>query len=376
MDSFFNAKSARSEAKARIVAKYFHAWAQVVRRAAKLHSEGRLAYIDLFAGPGRYLDSSKSTPLLILEDAVKDADLSQMLISIFNDIDRGNTHSLSKAIETIPGIGNLKNQPAIYTDEVGEHIVAMFEKMSLVPTFFFIDPWGYKGLSLRLVNSVLRNWGSDCVFFFNYNRIQMGLTNPKVKYHMDQLFGVQRADALRAEIANEDPKVREKIILTTLTDALKEMGGKFVQPFCFKTDDATRTSHYLVFVTKDFKGYEIMKPIMAKESTRWAQGVPSFVYDPTEIRSPKLFEISRPLDELQDLLMMEFQDRHLSMRAIYREHSVGKNYIATNYKEALKRLEAKGAIATSPPANKRQKRKGEVTFGDDVEVTFPCGQGG
>ena len=28
----------------------------------------------------------------------------------------------------------------------------MFEKMSLVPTFFFIDPWGYKGLSLRLVN--------------------------------------------------------------------------------------------------------------------------------------------------------------------------------------------------------------------------------
>ena len=283
MDSFFNAKSARSEAKARIVAKYFHAWAQVVRRAAKLHSDGRLAYVDLFAGPGRYLDGSKSTPLLILEDAVKDADLSQMLISIFNDIDRGNTHSLANAIEAIPGIKFLKHQPEIYSDEVGEHIVAMFEKMSLVPTFFFIDPWGYKGLSLRLVNSVLRNWGSDCVFFFNYNRVQMGLTNSKVKYHMDQLFGVQRAEALRAEIANENPKVRENVILTTLTDALKEMGGKFVQPFCFKTDDGTRTSHYLVFVTKDFKGYEIMKPIMAKESTRWAQGVPSFVYDPTEI---------------------------------------------------------------------------------------------
>ena len=104
MDSFFNAKSARSEAKARIVAKYFHAWAQVVRRAAKLHSDGRLAYVDLFAGPGRYLDGSKSTPLLILKDAVKDADLSQMLISIFNDIDRGNTHSLANAIEAIPGI--------------------------------------------------------------------------------------------------------------------------------------------------------------------------------------------------------------------------------------------------------------------------------
>jgi len=115
-EQFLNAKSARSEAKARIVAKYFHAWAQVVRRAAKLHSGGRLAYIDLFAGPGRYLDGSKSPPLLILEDAVKDADLSQMLISIFNDIDRENTHSLARAIETIPGIGNLKNRPDVYTE--------------------------------------------------------------------------------------------------------------------------------------------------------------------------------------------------------------------------------------------------------------------
>jgi len=39
-------------------------------------------------------------------------------------------------------------------------------------------------------------WGCDCVFFFNYNRINAGINNPGVKKHMDALFGEERADAL------------------------------------------------------------------------------------------------------------------------------------------------------------------------------------
>ena len=80
---------------------------------------------------------------------------------------------------------------------MGEEIVKMFEEMSLVPTLFFVDPWGYKGLSLRLVNSVLKDWGCDCIFFFNYNRINMGLSNPFVKEHMNALFGEERAEEFR-----------------------------------------------------------------------------------------------------------------------------------------------------------------------------------
>jgi len=74
LDTFFNEKSERSAVKARIVAKYFFAWANVVKPASKAR-DGRIAYIDLFAGPGRYLDGSKSTPLMILEQAIADPDL-------------------------------------------------------------------------------------------------------------------------------------------------------------------------------------------------------------------------------------------------------------------------------------------------------------
>jgi three-Cys-motif partner protein len=74
-------------------------------------------------------------------------------------------------------------------NEVGTEIVEHFESIKMVPTLFFVDPFGYKGLSLRLVNAVLKNWGSDCIFFFNYNRINMGVGNDAVLQHMEALFG-------------------------------------------------------------------------------------------------------------------------------------------------------------------------------------------
>jgi len=80
--------------------------------------------------------------------------------------------------------------------EVGQEIVAMFSQMRLIPTLFFIDPWGYKGLTLQLINAVLKDWGCDIIVFFNYNRISMGLSNQYVEEHMNALFTKQRADTL------------------------------------------------------------------------------------------------------------------------------------------------------------------------------------
>ena len=35
--------------------------------------------------------------------------------------------------------------------------------------------------------------------------------------------------------------------------AIKEMGGQYILPFCFKNSHGNRTSHHLVFVSKDVK---------------------------------------------------------------------------------------------------------------------------
>ncbi len=282
-NSFFEESKEQSKVKAAIVSKYFDAWASVIAGAQnKYKKEDRIAYIDLFAGPGRYQDGTQSTPILVLQKAIQKPGIRDRLVTLFNDKDEANVNSLQQAINDLQGIETLRYKPCVQRHEIGEEIVKAFEQMKLVPTLFFVDPWGYKGLSLRLVNSVVKDWGCDCIFFFNYTRINMGLGNPMVREHMDCLFGTTKADCLRAQLADIEPVQRETLIVEELCQAIKALGPSYVLPFRFKDDRGVRTSHHLIFVSKHFKGYEIMKGIMASESTSAEQGVPGFEYSPID----------------------------------------------------------------------------------------------
>ncbi|MDP2038095.1 MAG: three-Cys-motif partner protein TcmP [Ignavibacteria bacterium] len=371
-NSFFNESSEQSQVKSRIIAKYFWVWAKVIIATAKRNKrEPKIAYIDLFAGPGRYEDGTKSTPLKVIEKAIGDESLCNSLVTIFNDKEETFIKSLKSELNGLDGINNLRYKPQILNNEVGDSIAAMFEGMKLIPTFFFVDPWGYKGLSLRLVNSVLKDWGCDCVFFFNYNRINMGLSNEKVEEHMNALFGKERGDKIREELGKLNPAKREMLIVEELANALKELGGNFVLPFCFKNENGKRTSHHLFFVSKNFKGYEIMKEIMACESSKREQGVPNFEYNPADLNYPTLFEYNQPLDNLENMLLNAYSGNTITMNKLYLEHSVGRPYISRNYKTVLIKLEKEGRITANPPISNRRKYKGEDTFGPDVEIQFP-----
>jgi three-Cys-motif partner protein len=371
-ENFFDEQSEQSQVKAAIISKYFWAWAKIITGYQKRKGQTpRIAYIDLFAGPGRYKDGAKSTPLLILEQAVKDEMFRTSLRTLFNDKDSENSSTLLKAIKEIPGIETLKHKPHVYAEEVGEEMVKMFEELTLVPTLFFVDPWGYKGLSLRLINSVLKDWGCECVFFFNYNRINMGLPNAAVRAHLDALFGAERAEQLRMKLEPMSARDRELTIIEEIWQALKHMGGTHVLPFCFKNEKGNRTSHHLIFVSKHPLGYKIMKRIMAGESSLVEQGVGSFEYNPADKRQPLLYGLFRPLDDLEGMLLEEFAGRTLSMVEVYDKHNVGRRYTDANYKEVLRKMEKDDKITADPPHTARPKRKGEVTFADGVMVTFP-----
>jgi hypothetical protein len=288
-------------------------------------------------------------------------------------VDAKNTQSLRETINAISGIDQLRYQPRVENVEVGQNFVQAFRQINLIPTLLFVDPWGYKGLSLALIGSVLRNWGCDCVFFFNYNRVNPALNNEAVREHMKQLFGEKRAETIRRKLSGLSPDEREHQILEEFSQALKEFRAEFILPFTFKNEQGTRTKHHLIFASKKFKGYEIMKEIMARESSERDQGVASFAYTPASKKHPTLFELSRPLDDLEKMLSEEFAGQTLTMRKIYERHSVGKPYTEANYKKALTEMEVSNQITADPPAAKRRKKQDRVTFGDNVVVTFPGG---
>lgn len=364
-EGFFDESSEQSRVKAAIVSDYFWAWAKVILPTVK-KSLGKMAYVDLFAGPGRYKDNTISTPLLVLRKAVDDRDMRQHLELLFNDADPEHAKALQREIDVFPGVDSLAVRPVVTPEEVGERIFSKLEKFQDVPTLLFVDPWGYKGLSLGLINAILKNWGCDCLFFFNYNRINAGLANPVVKQHMDVLFGEARADALRKKLEPLQPGEREVTIVEELAQAFKELGARYVLPFCFKNESGNRTSHHLILATKHPKGYEIMKDIMAGRSSEHHQGVASFGYCPASVIHPLLFELNRPLDDLEEMLVNAFGGQTITVDQVYLAHNVGRPYVRRNYKDVLRTMEGKGLVRANPPAHQRRKN----TLADTTVIEF------
>lgn len=374
---FFDEMSEQSEVKAEIVRKYFWAWATVITRQIKKFGKEKIAYVDLFAGPGHYNDGTPSTPIQILESAIKDEHIAATLGAYFNDEDPDTAAALLDAIDIIPGVNLLKYKPVVRNHRVDDALASKFESWKL-PTLFFLDPFGYKGLSQRLIRATLKPWGCDCIFFFNYNRINAALSNPVFTDNMNQFFGSDRAERLRVELEGRNPTDRQGLIINELKRALTDLGGKYNIEYYFKDNSGQKTSHFIILASKNVLGYDMMKNIMAGESSSEDHGVPTFGFNPLDkVRSyekdiaPTLFDLSsNPVEELASILLIEFAGRTLTMQEIYREHHVGRRYVLKNYREALTTLEAEGKISTVPPASQRV-RGGKLTFSPTVKVFFP-----
>jgi len=357
--TFFDEPKDASKVKGQIVANYFGAWAKII--LGKTNHD--VAYIDLFCGPGRYEDDTESTPLLVLRKAIENPLIQKRFVSIFTDRQVEHIERLRKEIYSLQAINTLKYKPQLNCLEVGEDIVKVFKNARLIPSFIFLDPCGYKGLSLELINAVIKDWACECLFFFNYNRINAAIHNDKVEEHVIRIFGIEKAEELRQQLIGLNPYNRERKIIETLEKALKDAYGKFVLPFCIKYDDKDKTSHYLIFVTKSFLGYDLMKQIMSKHSTDFPEGVPSFELNKRKERG--LFE--HPMRELKGALSLEYAGKTCTMDNIYKQHSIGKVYISSNYKKALCELLYEGKIVAKKPDG-RSPRKG--TMPDDCIITF------
>lgn len=373
MQSFFNTPRKHSLVKATIVSKYFVTWASIIINIIRRDEQGfrrekrQIAYIDLFSGPGKYNDGTPSTPILVLKEALKNPEICDRIMITFNDSDSNCVESLRHVINDFEDINQFKFRPQVHNIVVQRQLAELLADLPQVPTLLFVDAWGYKEISIELVDSVLREWGSDCIFFFNYNRINMAVDNPRVTEMLDALFGPDRADRLRQELRKSDPDERELTIIEEFSTALKESSSdgssRYVLPFRFKNVAGSRTSHHLIHVSRHFLGYEKMKEIMAKESSTANQGVPSFEYNPATKRQHLLFSLSRPLDELGGMLLQEFAGQSIKMKDIYQKHSEDTQFIKKNYKDVLWQLEEQGKITAS------KHRRG--SFADDVVATFP-----
>jgi len=165
---FFDHPREGSRVKQEIIAKYFNAYMNKMARGRAV------GYADLFAGPGLYRNGEKSTPILTCERVIADERLRNCVRLWFNEADPDLFQDLKRNIATVEGISSLRFEPNVTRIVVSKSIAPKLERKG-IPTLMYADPCGYKGLSLRLITASLKRFGNDCVFFFNYRRVNMKL---------------------------------------------------------------------------------------------------------------------------------------------------------------------------------------------------------
>lgn len=170
--------------KSEIASKYFSTWAAIIGRQTD-----HLTYLDLYAGRGKHDNGELSTAIKIVLRASKESILRKNLRILLNDKELDNIKDTKKVLADLDIEKEFLHKPIITNLTVDEFTPDLIGETGFSSTFCFIDPFGYKGLTVDLIRSVIKEWGCDCLIFFNFNRINLDLEKPNAERDMNLLFG-------------------------------------------------------------------------------------------------------------------------------------------------------------------------------------------
>jgi len=123
-------------------------------------------------GPGVYEDGTPSTPVFVMKTIIKEPTLREQVLSFFGDESPACIEKLKATFAALPGIDTLQHAPEIEVQSAkNSGLDKDFETARLVPSFMFLDPFGYEGVTAKLIRSVLKDWGCDVIFFFCFKRL-------------------------------------------------------------------------------------------------------------------------------------------------------------------------------------------------------------
>lgn len=274
-DNFFEQQKAKSKIKTLIVNDFFKAYFPIINYSVG-QSANEIIYIDLFCGPGRFENGDPSTPLVLLDtiNNFKSEDIRKKLRIVFNDENLEYVTKLRKLVEEHEVVKKLHFTPEILNKKAGEVDLRKYTAQK-APIFSFIDPWGYVDISADQIWTLVENIGSDCVLFFNSNRILMDINKETQNKHFRQIFGEELPEAQKvAKDERMSPWDKAQKLLELFSKNLCNRMAKskykeyklFILSFSFEADDKEKISHQIIFISKSHKAILEMKKVMVKHN--------------------------------------------------------------------------------------------------------------
>jgi three-Cys-motif partner protein len=309
---FFKEPKEHSVAKMEIVAKYFSAWANIMKERCRV-----LSYLDLFSGRGKYKDGTPATPLRIMDRISGLRGVESRLRITFYEKSQTHYSVLKNLVEQHPACARLHFKPEVFRKEVGSRLLHELPKDDC--TFCFIDPCGYRGISLELLNAVIRNWGCDCLLYLSVSGLRRNLEREEQIEHVEAIFGEEGLGRLRENLSSGDQKTSfSRLVIAELRKAINKQQSTYVLPFGIEFEKRRLVSHFLVFLCKNPLGFSIMKQIMYNYSKLDPAGIPYYKYPSHKDRVSGQQEllISQRMKALERSLCAHFAGRLHSVKQV------------------------------------------------------------
>ncbi|HSV74933.1 MAG TPA: three-Cys-motif partner protein TcmP [Chthonomonadales bacterium] len=325
-------------AKHEILRRYLGAWFPIVAKV-----QGRILYIDGFAGPGRYSGGEPGSPLIALETAAGHVKLADRHIDFwFIDEDDRRVENLRKELSgaSYPSAFRVHTELGRFDRLIDRTLNECGEGAPpLGAAFAFIDPFGISGVPFHVIERLLRRPKAEVLVSFMVDSINRFKTSSgtKVTHHIREVLGVRSAQDM-VRIADLDVDGLRDWYAKSLTGV-----ARFVRMFGMR-DKRDRRVYYLYFATNHSLGHEKMKEAMWRVDPSG-----SFAFsDATNPDQLVLFN-QDPAGEVALLLRKRYGDgTHVHAECV-REFVVDQTaYLAKHCGAALKELEREGRIAVEP----------------------------
>jgi three-Cys-motif partner protein len=349
-----------SQAKHAILRRYLEAWFPILN---KYH--GRIMYFDGFAGPGQYKGGEPGSPIIALDVAANHRRRMRGEIGFcFVEADEKRFDHLQRLVAELDLPQNFQIYPlhAEFHEVLGNALVHLEQTGSaLVPTFAFIDPFGFSGVPMGLIHRLLSHQRTEAFITFQVSFINRFLKHPdpQISAHVVDLFGTEEVLNVACGGGNRVDKLRY------LYQSQLQQVACYIRFFSMH-DQRDQPIYDLFFAGNHSLGHCRMKEAMWKVDE---DGQFSFS-DLTNPLQPVLFRVDHTA-QLLDAICHQFEGRS-SVLMDHIQAWVWDNtpFLDKHMRAALRAGEQEGRFLVHSIKRDGEKRR-RGTFPPDVIIDFP-----
>ncbi len=249
-------RDAQTEGKHLVLRSYLDGWFPILSRW-----NGRLLFVDGFAGPGEYLGGEEGSPLVALDCIRRHKEAGRLggieIVCLFIESEDARARHLRNLLTSQPAIPDtqvsvLQRDFDGSMNEILDHVEQ--QNAALAPSFVMIDPFGPKGSPMNLIGRVLENDKSECFISFMYEPIRRFHGQVSYEPSLDELFGTP--DWRNCLTIKDEPE-RKQFLHGLFAAQLKQHGARYVIPL--ELWKGNRHVYTLYFATGSPKGCDLMK---------------------------------------------------------------------------------------------------------------------